>query len=99
MLLDDMNRWYEEEHIPLLQKVPGYLSSIRGSLLWMSSKTSPVVPKYAAFHRFAANSGLNNLQQWKSAFHTEWAERIHKSIDEEGGQTRSEWIYDQTHRA
>jgi hypothetical protein len=65
---DEFNRWYNEEHVPLLAKVPGVLSARRFRAL---SGT----PKYVALYDLA-DEGVPQHPQWRAALATEWARRI-----------------------
>jgi len=62
------NRWYNEEHVPLLAKVPGVLSARRFRAL---SGT----PKYVALYDLA-DEAVPQHPQWKAALATERARRI-----------------------
>lgn len=96
-ILDEFNRWYEEEHIPMLSKVPGWQSTYRGKLLLLSSKAEQDTPKYAAFHRYAKENGSDTSEEWKAATSTEWGGKIREAIAKDGRKSRSAWEYQNTH--
>jgi hypothetical protein len=96
-ILDEFNRFYEEEHIPLLSKVPGYLSVVRGKLLLLSDGADKETPKYGTFVRYALENGLGTSDEWKAATSTEWNEKVIGTIKREGKRTRSVWTFEETH--
>lgn len=98
--LDNFSRWYEEEHIPLLQKVQGYLSCYRGSLMWSSKKAEENASqplKYAAFHRYASPNGLNGSPEYTKATSGPWRQQIVDAVGDR--KDRHVWAFQQTHLA
>jgi hypothetical protein len=87
---------YEEEHIPLLSKVPGWMSSVRGKMVLQSEESDPHLPKYGAFHRYSAGNGLGTSAEFKHATSTPWREKIIGIITNEGKKARSQWVFKQT---
>lgn len=65
---EEFNRWYEEEHIPLLLQVPGVLSARRG----VSNEGSP---KYIAIYEHE-NINVQKSSAYQRAIETEWSRRI-----------------------
>jgi antibiotic biosynthesis monooxygenase (ABM) superfamily enzyme len=65
---EEFNRWYEEEHIPLLLQVPGVLSARRG----VSKEGSP---KYVAIYEHE-NINVQKSPAYQKAIETEWTSRI-----------------------
>jgi hypothetical protein len=96
-ILDEFNRWYEEEHVPMLSKVPGWISTYRGKLVLLSSKAEQGTCKHAAFHRYSPENGSDTSQEWKAATSTEWGNKIREAIAKDGRKTRSTWEYQDTH--
>lgn len=94
--LDEFNRWYEEEHIPLLSKIPGYLSAQRGSLMITSDEENQP-PKFAAMYRYANENGQGKSEEWKASVSTEWAVKMMGICEKEGRKERSVWEYVETH--
>lgn len=74
----EFNRWYDEEHIPLLCKVPGVLGARR----FFAAAGSP---RYVALYDLA-DEGVPQHPQWKAALATDWAKRIGKLGE------GSEWV-------
>jgi hypothetical protein len=65
---DDFNKWYDEEHIPLLAAVPGVLCARR-----FRATQSPL--KYVALYHVAAPEVVS-CEAWKKAVDTPWTQRI-----------------------
>jgi uncharacterized protein (TIGR02118 family) len=65
---EEFNRWYEEEHIPLLLQVPGVLSARRG----VSQEGSP---KYVTIYEHE-NMNVQKSSAYQRAVETEWTKRI-----------------------
>jgi hypothetical protein len=69
---DEFNRWYWDEHIPTLSKVPGILSARRYVHV---ASYCPDSPKYIAFYELE-HSGVMESKEWNSwAYSSEWARR------------------------
>jgi len=67
---DEFNRWYDEEHIPLLSRVPGVLRARR--FFDPNGK-----PRYVALYDLADAAVLQH-PEWQAALRTEWARKIDK---------------------
>ncbi len=67
---DEFNRWYDEEHIPLLSQVPGVLRARR----FVDPRGKP---RYVALYDLADES-VPQHPQWQAAIATDWAKRIDK---------------------
>lgn len=65
----DFNSWYDEEHIPLLMRVPGWLRIRRYSLLEGNG------PGYLALHDLASESSLET-PEYQAATTTPWRDRV-----------------------
>ncbi|KAK7454600.1 hypothetical protein VKT23_011352 [Stygiomarasmius scandens] len=82
---DEFNRWYGEEHIPMLSKVPTWLRGRRYKLF--STKERGHLPdgqeckslKYLAIHEFSED-GFINIPEFKAATSTPWRNEIMKSV-------------------
>ncbi|KAF9012641.1 hypothetical protein BDQ17DRAFT_1344324 [Cyathus striatus] len=70
------NDWYTDEHIPLLQKVPGWLSSARYILQAASSSSTP---RYLAIHAWE-NTASFDTQEYKLATSTPWREEVMNNV-------------------
>ena len=65
---DELNRWYEEEHIEALLSVPGYLSAER--FLAVDG-----TPKYMAFYQVESPAAFHSNEH-ELAVSTPWTERM-----------------------
>jgi hypothetical protein len=75
---DEFNRWYDEEHMPMLAQVPGVLRARR-------FRDPRGNPRYIAVYDLA-DPGVIEHPDWTAAAATEWSRRIDQL-------TRSrEWI-------
>ncbi|KAI0629411.1 hypothetical protein C8Q77DRAFT_1065480 [Trametes polyzona] len=86
-LEDDLNRWYAEEHIPLLSKVPGWRCSRRFVLHdagpAKGTDAAKVVgrpPKYMAMHEWDSPASFET-EEFKHATSTPWRMRLFGSAD------------------
>ena len=88
-LEEDLNRWYREEHIPLLAKVPGWRRSRRYVLREvgpakgydaqkMVERGRP--PKYLAVHDWESPASFQT-PEFKHATTTPWRMRLYESAD------------------
>ena len=88
---DEYNKWYDEEHIPLLSRIPGWLRSRRfvlvdeGDVIGTDTgahKRSGRPAKFLQIHEYdiSASSGRAQSQEFKDAMGTEWMARIEKTI-------------------
>lgn len=72
---DSFNNWYAEEHIPLLSRVPTWLSSQR---LILISSTRNDAPRYTAIHCWGDIAAFNT-EEYAAATNTPWRTKV---IDE-----------------
>ena len=82
----EFNKWYEEEHMVLLSKVPGWLRGRRYKCLSQNERggkadKSNAVPaiSYLAIHDFDRND-FGELKEYKTAVSTSWRGRIMTEI-------------------
>lgn len=74
---EQLNKWYEEEHIPMLAKVPGFLRARR---FRTSSKLDPTAPvTYLALYDYAKDNGLDGPER-QAAMGTKWRAEIHDTV-------------------
>ncbi|KAF8891857.1 hypothetical protein BD779DRAFT_152722 [Infundibulicybe gibba] len=73
----NFNDWYTEEHIPLLSRVPGWVSSHR-FLLWGSSASAP---QYLALHQWESTVSFK-ADEYKLATGTPWRTNVMEQIVE-----------------
>ncbi|KAF5367535.1 hypothetical protein D9758_003812 [Tetrapyrgos nigripes] len=82
---DGFNKWYEQEHIPLLSKVSGWLRTRRFKLF--SSKERGQLKDgaeckpftYLAIHEFS-EGGFMDTPEMKKAANTPWREEVMKQV-------------------
>ncbi|KZT02476.1 uncharacterized protein LAESUDRAFT_738757 [Laetiporus sulphureus 93-53] len=78
---DEFSRWYEEEHIPLLAKVPGWIRSRRFVLKdWGQMGVEGQIeqkqpPKYLATHEWESLDGFQS-EEYKTAMGTSWRKNV-----------------------
>lgn len=81
------NRWYADEHIPMLSAVPGWLSSTRYILIdstYVSVKTKQEdksTPKYLALHEWV-DEGIFEKVEYRSAVDTPWRTEVIAAVQE-----------------
>ncbi|MCL4800064.1 MAG: hypothetical protein KJ025_10795 [Burkholderiales bacterium] len=80
----EFNRWYDEEHVPLLAGVPGVFCARR-------FRAHSGTPRYVALYDLADES-VPRAREWQAALETEWARRIDRLTE------TCEWIL-RTYRA
>ncbi|KAL2789062.1 Thiolase, N-terminal domain-containing protein [Aspergillus keveii] len=69
---EDLKRWYSDEHIPMLARVPGW----RRSRLYMTASIDPKAPReFVAIHEFTAQNGLGGPEH-KASMDTPWRSRV-----------------------
>ncbi|KAG6888046.1 hypothetical protein C0995_010907 [Termitomyces sp. Mi166 len=84
---EDFNRWYNEEHMVLLSRVPGWLCGKRYKLMESVSRGIKIEPSedeepytdYLAIHELESH-GFMGLPEFNAAIKTPWRERIMKSV-------------------
>ncbi|CAL1695230.1 unnamed protein product [Somion occarium] len=83
---EEYNRFYDEEHIPLLSKIPGWLRSRRFVLKdWARTGTGvqkgeKAPPKYLLVSEYAHFDGQHS-EEFKQAMNTPWREKITKELE------------------
>lgn len=86
---DDFNRWYTEEHIPMLSRVPGWRRSRR----FVTSVIDPAAPReYLALHEFAAVNGLGGAEH-KACVDTPWRTKVMDTAVLERTRRIFQWAY------
>lgn len=72
-----LNKWYEEEHTPMLSKVPGWLRTRRYRT---STSLDPQAPlKFLMLHEYAKENGLGG-PEFKAAAGTKWRDEIFANV-------------------
>jgi pimeloyl-ACP methyl ester carboxylesterase len=72
----ELDKWYRQEHIEMLSKVPGWLRTRR---YVTSSVDSRSAVEYLALHEYSPNNGLNG-PEFKAATTTEWASKVMSTV-------------------
>jgi pimeloyl-ACP methyl ester carboxylesterase len=69
---EELDKWYREEHIEMLAKVPGWLRTRR----FVTSSIDPKAPvEYLALHEYAPKNGLGG-PEFKVATSTDWNKAV-----------------------
>lgn len=74
---DGYATWYDEEHVKLLSKVPGWRSSARYQLA-VSFGSLKGVPPYLAVHFYDEKNGLGG-PEWRKSVETEWTLKVREN--------------------
>lgn len=86
----ELKKWYDEEHVPLLQKVPGWRRTRRFVTSYLDIESGHKTEKeYLALHEYAPENGLGG-PEFQAAVTTKWCEKIYKDIVKE----RRRRVYD-----
>lgn len=75
---EDYVKWFEEEHLGLLQLIPGWRSSARYELAASFGGPDDVAP-YLAFHVYDEKNGLGG-PEWRRSVETEWTKRVRDNV-------------------
>jgi hypothetical protein len=84
---EQFNKWYDEEHIPMLSVVPGWLSAKRFVLCasnYLSTGTMAEArraPKYLAVHELESTQVFEKLE-YRAATSTPWRTEVMESLKE-----------------
>ncbi|EMD97184.1 hypothetical protein COCC4DRAFT_197959 [Bipolaris maydis ATCC 48331] len=77
---EELKKWYEEEHVPLLQKVPGWRRTRRFVTSYLDLESGHKTEKeYLALHEYGPQNGLGG-PEFKAAITTEWCDKIYKDV-------------------
>ncbi|UPX10567.1 uncharacterized protein EKO05_0001219 [Ascochyta rabiei] len=77
---EELKKWYEEEHVPLLQKVPGWRRTRRFETSYLDLQANKSLQKeFLALHEYAPQNGLGG-PEFQRATTTEWCGKIYKDI-------------------
>jgi len=71
---DEYASWYDQEHVRLLSKVPGWRSSARYELAASFGSPQAVAP-YLAVHLYDERNGLGG-PEWRRSVETEWTLKV-----------------------
>lgn len=76
---EELDKWYREEHIDLLSKVPGWLRTRR----FVTSSIDPKAPvEYLALHEYAPKNGLGG-SEFVAATTTPWNKEVMTKVVKE----------------
>jgi pimeloyl-ACP methyl ester carboxylesterase len=77
---EELKKWYEEEHVPLLQQVPGWRRTRRFVTSYLDLESGQKTEKeYLALHEYAPQNGLGG-PEFKAATTTEWCDKIYRDV-------------------
>ncbi|OJJ08857.1 hypothetical protein ASPVEDRAFT_90064 [Aspergillus versicolor CBS 583.65] len=91
---DAYNAWYEQEHVPLLSVVPGWLKSARWtlkeSMQFAADGTRRYKPtsRYLAIHEYESMESFSK-PEFKTAISTPWRDKILPGMDREVDERRN----------
>jgi len=71
---EDFHKWYEEEHVDMLSRIPGWLRSRRYELVDHGG-TPDTPPKFLAVHEYRDEKDLTSPER-KAAQSTPWRNRV-----------------------
>ncbi|KAH9861465.1 hypothetical protein J1614_011212 [Plenodomus biglobosus] len=76
----ELKKWYEEEHVPLLQKVPGWRRTRRFETSYLDLESGHRKEKeFLALHEYSPENGLGG-PEFQAAISTEWCNKIYKDV-------------------
>ena len=83
---EEFNRWYEEEHVPLLSKCPGWLRSTRWELVdemdpRTGEKHTDQVAKFLACHEWEDADAVYTSPEFEHAVTTPWRTKVMARVD------------------
>lgn len=82
--LEELDKWYAEEHIPLLAKVPGWIRSRRfvlkdSGIRGLDVPEEKVPPKYLTIHEYASAPDFGG-KEFQAAVNTPWRTKVMESV-------------------
>jgi hypothetical protein len=69
----DFDSWYQEEHIPLLSRVPGWIASRRFEVVKATDEST--CPRFLAIHEWESLSAFDT-EEFRHATSTPWRSRV-----------------------
>ena len=76
---EDFEKWYREEHLPLIAKLPGYHRSLRCKIGPDTPLTKTPAPKYLAIH-FLEDISAFGGEEGEAATTPPWTKKHIKAI-------------------
>ncbi|KAL2004755.1 hypothetical protein VTN00DRAFT_3283 [Thermoascus crustaceus] len=86
---DELDRWYREEHIPLLSKVPGWRRTRR---FVTSSVLKDAEREYLALHEYDPQNGLGG-PEWQASVSTPWTRSVNADVVRAKRRRTYTWFY------
>lgn len=83
--VEELDKWYEEEHIPMLAKVKGWVRTrrfvLKDSAKIGSQATAGEPPKFLAVHEWTTSPEEREAtEEYKAASNTEWRAKLAKQM-------------------
>lgn len=88
---EELQKWYEEEHIPMLAKIPGWLRTRLFVTAGIEEKPQEQW-EYVALHEYKPQNGLDG-PEYQAAISTPWRNEIQKSVIKEKRRRTYELYY------
>ena len=88
--MKELEKWYDEEHISLLAKVPGWRRSRR---FLTSAVDDSGKMEHLALHDFAPNNGLGRSEEYKAATNTPWRDKVMQDLVDERSRRQYDLYY------
>lgn len=79
IVLQDYNKWYEQEHIHKLMSVPGYRMGGRFKLLDSVGDQAEYAGPFLAVHHYDKENGLGEVD-WAKSVKSDWTMKIDKRL-------------------
>ncbi|KAI4154948.1 MAG: hypothetical protein LQ340_001321 [Diploschistes diacapsis] len=76
----ELDKWYNEEHVDMLSKVPGWLRTRRYATSTITPTEEKKETEYMALHEYSSPSGLSS-PEFRAAISTPWAAKIKNDIE------------------
>lgn len=77
---EELEKWYNEEHVPLLQKVPGWRRTRRFVTSYLDLESGHRKEKeFLALHEYAPQNGLGG-PEFVAATTTKWCDKIYANV-------------------
>jgi hypothetical protein len=96
---EELDRWYDEEHIPLLSTVPGWLRSTRweladakGAAGSRPNSNEGKLPQFMAIHEWESSERFAH-PEFKRAISTEWRNSVMERQNKDKEERRSWQLY------
>ena len=84
----ELDKWYDEEHVDLLSKVPGWLRTRRFVTSAITPDSEKGDTEYMALHEYSPTNGLGG-PEFQRAISTSWAQKIVDEVES----TRARRVY------